>query len=79
VPDLVAEIMSPSDRRRVVVAKMHHWIRAGVRVAWLIEPRQRRATIFFADGSELAVAPDGMLTAGDVLPGFACALQEVFE
>jgi len=79
VPDLVAEIMSPSDRRRVVVAKMHHWITAGVRVAWLIEPKQRRATIFFADGSELAVAPDGVLTAGDVLPGFACALREVFE
>jgi Uma2 family endonuclease len=79
VPDLVAEIVSPSDRRKVVVAKMYHWITAGVRVAWLIEPKPRRATICFADGSELAVAPDGMLTAGDVLPGFACALREVFE
>ncbi len=79
VPDLVAEIMSPSDRRKAVVAKMHDWIEAGVRVAWFIEPKQRRATIFFADGSELAVADDGVLTAGDVLPGFACALRAVFE
>jgi Uma2 family endonuclease len=78
-PDLVAEIMSPGDRRTTAVAKIHDWLEAGVRVAWLVEPKQRRATIFFADGSELGVAPDGVLTAGDVLPGFACALREVFE
>jgi Uma2 family endonuclease len=79
VPDLVAEIMSPSDRRKAVVAKLRDWIEAGVHVAWFIEPKQRRATIFFADGSERAVPPDGVLTAGDVLPAFACALREVFE
>ena len=78
-PDLVAEIMSPSDRRKAAVQKMRDWLDAGVRVAWLIEPKQRRATIYFADGAELAVASDGMLTADDVLPGFACKLRDVFE
>ncbi len=78
-PDLVAEIMSPSDRRKAVIQKIHDWLEAGVRVAWFIEPKHRRATIYFADGSERTVAEDGSLTAGDVLPGFACALLAVFE
>lgn len=77
-PDLVAEIMSPGDRRKAVVRKINDWLDAGVRVAWLIEPKPRRATICFADGSEIEVEADGVLTAGDVLPGFACALRDVF-
>lgn len=78
-PDLVAEILSPSDRRKATVRKIREWLDAGVLVAWLIDPKQRRATIHSRDGSELEVQADGMLTAGDVLPGFACALREVFE
>ncbi len=78
-PDLVAEIMSPGDRRKAVIRKIHDWLDAGVRVAWFIEPRHWRAAIYYADGTDVAVAADGMLTAGDVLPGFACALREVFE
>ncbi len=78
-PDLVAEIMSPSDRRKAVVRKVHDWLDVGVRVVWFIEPKQRRATIHFADGSEVVVPTDGDLSGGDVLPGFRCALNEVFR
>ncbi|MES3034634.1 MAG: Uma2 family endonuclease [Gemmatimonadota bacterium] len=78
-PDLVAEILSPSDRRTAVRRKVHDWLGAGVSVVWVIEPKQRRATIHFADGSELAVSADGELIGGAVLPGFRCALEEVFR
>ena len=79
VPDLVAEILSVSERRRRAQWKMARWRAAGVSLGWLIEPRSHTATMYLADGRIAVVPAAGQLLGGDVLPGFACALEEVFE
>lgn len=78
-PDLVAEIRSPDDRPGEVLAKVGEWLEAGVLLVWVIDPDRKSAQVYRSDGTVLTVASDGNLDGGSVLPGFSCALDELFE
>ncbi len=78
-PDLVVEVLSPSDRAGEVLAKIGDWLAAGTRFAWLIDPRRREARIFRADGSVSVIGEDGALDGEDVLPGFSCPLHAILQ
>ena len=78
-PDLVAEILSPDDRPGEVLSKVGDWLEAGVRLAWVIDPERRVATVFRADRSVLTVASDADVDGETVLPGFSFRLSELFE
>lgn len=46
-PDFVIELVSPSDRIEDVKKKMvEEWIANGAELAWLIEPKTRRVTVY---------------------------------
>lgn len=80
VPDFVMEIRSSSDRIGKLRQKMTDvWIKNGVRLAWLIDPKQQKVYVYRADGSEGVVASfDGVLSGEDVCPGFEFEL-DVFK
>lgn len=78
-PDLVAEILSPDDRPGEVRAKVGEWLDAGVQLVWVIDPERRTAHVYRRDGSETAIAPNGVLDGERLLSGFSCALSELFE
>ena len=46
VPEFVVEVRSPSDRLTKVDEKMRHWMANGVQLAWFIDARNRRITIY---------------------------------
>lgn len=76
-PELVAEVVSPSDRPGELLAKVGEWLAAGTRIAWLIDPRRREARVFRADGSVSVIGEEGRLDGEDVLPGFSCPLRAI--
>lgn len=76
VPDLVVEVVSPSDRASDVTAKALTWVRAGVRLVWVVDPGARAATAYGPDGVHV-VDEHGALDGGDVLPGFSLPLAEL--
>lgn len=76
-PDLVAEVVSPSDGPGELLAKVADWLAAGTRLAWVIDPERREARVYRPDGSLSVVADTGALDGEDVLPGFRCALLQV--
>ncbi|MGH7637612.1 MAG: Uma2 family endonuclease, partial [Gemmatimonadaceae bacterium] len=78
-PDLVAEILSPDDRPGEVLAKIGEWLDAGVAIVWLIDPDRQVAQVYRSDGSVTVIAPDSALDGERILPGFSCALSELFE
>lgn len=45
-PAFVIELVSRTDRRKAVQAKMQDWIANGAAVAWLIDPYKRSVTIY---------------------------------
>ena len=58
--------------------KIVQWLRAGVRLVWVLDCERRVARVYRADGTETLLGLDGVLEGEDVLPGFRCSLREVF-
>ena len=79
VPDLVVEIVSPSDSRREVHDKAQMWLRHGVRLVWVVHPDTRTVDVHQQDGSVATLGDDSSLDGLDVLPGFSCAVSAVFD
>lgn len=79
VPDLVVEIISSNDRAVAVNDKAEMWLRYGVRLVLLVDPDARTVTILPDDGSAQTLTEDDTLTFDTVLPGFACAVRDIFD
>ena len=77
-PDLVAEVVSTSDRAVDVVGKALAWLDAGVRLVWVVDPQNRTVTVYRQDGVAVLHGAD-VLDDGDVLPGFALPLEELWR
>lgn len=75
-PDLAVEVLSPGDRSRDVLDKVGEYLQAGVRLVWVIDPRQRTAVAYKSLTDVRTLGPDGVLDGEDVLPGFHCRLVD---
>jgi len=78
-PDLAVEVMSRTDRLRKLQAKCLEYLDAGVRLVWLVEPSHQRLTVYLPDRATRTLGITDTLDGGDVLPGFALPLAEVFD
>jgi Uma2 family endonuclease len=76
-PDLVVEVLSPSDRPGDVLAKVGDWLDAGARLVWVVDPERRRARVYREDGTEYMPDETDQLLGEDVLPGFSCGLASI--
>ena len=78
VPDLVVEIVSPSDRASEVAEKTAMWLSHGVRVVWLVRPASRTVEVHRSGVAAQVLGVGDELDGGDVLPGFVCSVGAVF-
>ena len=78
VPDLVVEIVSPSQSRRWAHDRARMWLSHGARLVWVVHPDTR--TVDVHRPGEVATTRHGSdsLSGRDVLPGFACTGSAVF-
>ncbi len=77
-PDLVVEIMSPTDSADALQNKARMWLSHGVKLVWVIHPDQRRVD---AHRLELAVErlnEHDQLDGLEALPGFHCPVASIF-
>lgn len=80
VPDLVAEVVSTNDTLIEVDDKIDSYLRDGVRLVWVLNPRQRSVTIHTAGSRQLTVVKGtDLLTGGDILPGFEMSAAQIFS
>ena len=77
-PDLVVEIVSPSDKSEQVAAKANMWLEHGVRLVWVVHPDSRSADVYRPGQSVESIAEDGDLDGHDVLAGFNCPVASLF-
>jgi Uma2 family endonuclease len=75
-PDAAFEVVSPNDSYTEVDEKTVEWLRAGVRVVVIVDPRTRNINIHRADGAMHAT--DG-IEIDDVIPGWTMSAAEVFD
>jgi len=76
-PDLVVEVLSPSDSWGEVEAKTEWWLARGVSQVWLVDPRARLVEVVTAAGRRSYHAAD-TIAGGDLLPGFTAPLSDFF-
>ena len=77
-PDLVVEVVSPSDRVTEVNDKVTTYLEARVRLVWVVEPVRQRVTVYTPDRHAKLLIEGDVLDGGSVLPGFRLPLAEIF-
>ncbi len=78
-PDIAVEVVSPSDTAVEVQAKVEEWLQTGVRLVWVVYPEPRSVTVFRSRTDVRMLTLTDELTGDDVLPGFTCNVQELFQ
>jgi Uma2 family endonuclease len=77
-PDLAVEVISPNEVYEEVEGKVKDYRSAGVKLVWVISPKSRTVLIRRLDGTCAEVGESGTLSGEDVIPGFTCAVAELF-
>lgn len=78
VPDLVAEVISPSDKYEEVAEKIEEYLRAGVRLVWVISPHNHTIHVYRTNGSVHVLREKDELDGEDVVPGFRYPVRDLF-
>lgn len=77
-PDLVVEVLSPTDRASEVVAKIEMYQEAGVPLIWLVDPDDATVTVIAAGRPTTVLKLTDTLDGGGVLPGFSVPVADIF-
>ena len=77
-PDLAVEVLSPSNQASEIERKVLEYLEAGTSVVWVVDPQLQIARIH--RGNEARLVREGeVLSAEEVLQGFAVLLRELFH
>jgi Uma2 family endonuclease len=77
-PDLAIEIVSPSNRSRDLLDKVHQFLDAGSRLVWVVNPIRKTVTVYRSRANVTVLGIEDTLDGDDVLPGFAVPLSRLF-
>ena len=77
IPQLIVEILSPSDTLELTDEMVELYLRAGVPRVWIISPRRRELTVYRPDGQAKLYLPSDNLT-DDLFPGLSLPLNRIF-
>jgi Uma2 family endonuclease len=77
-PDLAVEVVSPSETGQSVRDKVNDFLAAGTSLVWVVYPSTREVVAHTADGLARTFTAKDVLEF-DLLPGFRCAVAELFE
>ena len=77
-PDLVVEVLSPSDTIGRVEAKVKQWLESGARMVWIVSPRLKTVTVYRSLSDIVTLTEKDTLDGGDVVPGFQINVADIF-
>ena len=79
VPDLVVEVVGPTELFHDLTEKRMDWLEAGARLVWIFFPRTQTIEAYWADGSVREFRRTDILTAEPVLPEFRVPVADLFK
>lgn len=81
-PDLAVEVISPKDLAYEIEEKVAEYLAAGVPLVWVVHPPTKTVRVHRSRssprGSVSELNESDSLDGEDVLPGFSCAVKELF-
>jgi Uma2 family endonuclease len=78
-PDLAIEVLSPSETASELEEKLDDYLVSGTLLIWVVDPVRRTVMIVSADAPVRWLREGDTLDGGGVIPGFACAVSDIFE
>lgn len=78
VPELVVEVISPSESKNDVKDKVKRWFDFGVGVVVLINPRKRSVTVHHSISQFISLDESSILVLDDVIAGFSYPISKLF-
>ncbi len=79
IPDLAIEILSETNTRSEMDAKLRRYFESGVQLVWYIDPATRSATSYTGVDQSREIKPDGNLDGDQILPGLKISLDQLFR
>lgn len=76
-PDLLVEVLSPSNTSKQIRAKLMEYFAKGVRLIWVIAPEDRTLTIYRTPDEGRLLHESATVTGEDVLPEFTCRVSDL--
>ena len=78
VPDLVGEVMPPSDSAAKMDEKVQRYLAAGVRLVWVANLLRHSVTEYTPDRTARIFVEGEALSGGEVVPNFELPVAEIF-
>jgi Uma2 family endonuclease len=78
-PDFVVELRSPTDPLDVLKNKMNEYMRAGVRLGWLIDPETETVTVYHEDRAPDTLDRPETVEANSVVEGFTLPMARIWD
>ena len=78
-PVLAVEVLSASNTDEEMRIKVREYFQSGVRVVWMLAPPTQTLRVYDAPDRFRQLTRDDALDGGELLPGFAVQVGELFE
>lgn len=78
MPDIVAEVKSPTDRMADLRNKARFYIANGAKLVWVLYPATKRIEVYRPETPVITLGVDHLLEGYDVLPGFSVPVRDLF-
>lgn len=78
VPDLAVEVLSEGNTRSEMARKRKEFFYAGTSQIWIVDPNKRTVDVYDSPDRFVTYSEGDHLVGGDLLPGFALELRELF-
>jgi Uma2 family endonuclease len=78
-PDLVVEVVSPTDRLSDVLDKVSVYLAAGVPLIWVVDPQRRLITVHRPGYQAGTLGLEDHLDGEDIISGFRILIVDVFK
>ena len=78
-PELVFEVLSPSDTWKDAISKMLEYLNAGVQIVAVFDPKSETVVVYRPKERPATFEKGQTLTFPDVLPGFEVPVAKFFE
>jgi Uma2 family endonuclease len=76
-PDMLVEVLSPSNTSKQIRKELQEYFAKGVRLVWVIAPEDRTLTIYRTPDEGRLLHEAAIVTGEDVLPGFECRVSDL--
>lgn len=78
-PDLAVEVLLPDETTGDRQTRICDYLTANTRLVWIIDPANRTVMACYPSGYNHVFSEQDAIGGGDVLPGFSCRLDTLFN